>query len=263
MEPDKDYWSYSSHLQSLFAMAGLEFDELKRRVLNPDLRRFPGFARAEGTLITLEPGDVFYLPNGYWHGGLHDGLTVGVNFWWGSPVVFDQAWQNAYRWTPADNDRLQQPGKPLPKAFRQLKFPRARKKINNGATGNNGAPSRKQVKRAAYISENIDDEERILDYAWVEAERRKAGCFRPQVGDFGTFKTRMATIKEADTSCIQNWFGRFWDKLGKLTEVAKNMTRDRYLRRNEKTSASLQRACGMSYVIRIKMSSTGVGDGTR
>ena len=52
---------------------------------NPDYDRFPRFAEAEANAVVteLEPGDVIYIPNMWWH--QVDSLSVInglVNFWW-------------------------------------------------------------------------------------------------------------------------------------------------------------------------------------
>ena len=69
---------------------------------NPDLARFPRFARAQAAAMetVLEPGDAIFIPSMWWHHveGLDD-LNVLLNYWWrdtpsflGSPVhVFKHA----------------------------------------------------------------------------------------------------------------------------------------------------------------------------
>lgn len=52
---------------------------------NPDLTRYPRFAEAQKTMLTveLEPGDALYIPYGWWH-QVHSLSTfnVLVNYWW-------------------------------------------------------------------------------------------------------------------------------------------------------------------------------------
>lgn len=50
--------------------------------LAPDLHRFPRFAEARYHSCVLEPGQMLYLPAGYWHHVCSEGLNVAVNFWW-------------------------------------------------------------------------------------------------------------------------------------------------------------------------------------
>ncbi|XP_029981576.1 HSPB1-associated protein 1 homolog isoform X2 [Sphaeramia orbicularis] len=51
-------------------------------VLQPDLRRFPAFQRARTHSVTLEPGQVLYVPRHWWHYVESvDPVTVSVNSW--------------------------------------------------------------------------------------------------------------------------------------------------------------------------------------
>lgn len=48
----------------------------------PDLQRFPNFSKAKPLEITTEPGEILFLPAGWWHSPVGIGLNVAVNFWW-------------------------------------------------------------------------------------------------------------------------------------------------------------------------------------
>nr|XP_019960545.1 PREDICTED: HSPB1-associated protein 1 [Paralichthys olivaceus] len=51
-------------------------------VLHPDLRRFPDFQRARVHVVTLQPGQVLYVPRHWWHYVESvDPVTVSVNSW--------------------------------------------------------------------------------------------------------------------------------------------------------------------------------------
>ncbi|KAM9804994.1 HSPB1-associated protein 1 homolog [Neosynchiropus ocellatus] len=51
-------------------------------VLNPDLRKFPAFQSARVHCVTLEPGQVMFVPRHWWHYVESiDDLTVSVNTW--------------------------------------------------------------------------------------------------------------------------------------------------------------------------------------
>ncbi|XP_060732248.1 HSPB1-associated protein 1 homolog [Tachysurus vachellii] len=51
-------------------------------VIRPDLRRFPAFQRARAHLVTLEPGQVLFVPRHWWHFVESiDPVTVSVNSW--------------------------------------------------------------------------------------------------------------------------------------------------------------------------------------
>lgn len=52
---------------------------------NPDLQRFPRFARAmeQAQVIELEPGDAIFVPSMWWHGvEALDSVNLLVNYWW-------------------------------------------------------------------------------------------------------------------------------------------------------------------------------------
>eukprot|EP00066_Takifugu_rubripes_P022207 XP_011611473.1 PREDICTED: HSPB1-associated protein 1 [Takifugu rubripes] len=51
-------------------------------VLRPDLRRFPAFRGARAHVVTLQPGQVLYVPRHWWHYVESvDPVTVSVNSW--------------------------------------------------------------------------------------------------------------------------------------------------------------------------------------
>ncbi|KAG8000928.1 HSPB1-associated protein 1-like protein, partial [Nibea albiflora] len=51
-------------------------------VLHPDLRRFPAFQGARAHVVTLQPGQVLYVPRHWWHYVESvDPITVSVNSW--------------------------------------------------------------------------------------------------------------------------------------------------------------------------------------
>ncbi|XP_037542711.1 HSPB1-associated protein 1 homolog [Nematolebias whitei] len=51
-------------------------------VLRPDLKRFPEFQRARAHIVTLQPGQVLFVPRHWWHYVESvDPLTVSVNTW--------------------------------------------------------------------------------------------------------------------------------------------------------------------------------------
>ncbi|KAM4731663.1 HSPB1-associated protein 1 homolog isoform 2-T3 [Anableps anableps] len=51
-------------------------------VLHPDLRKFPEFQGARAHMVTLEPGQVLYVPRHWWHYVESiDPITVSINSW--------------------------------------------------------------------------------------------------------------------------------------------------------------------------------------
>ena len=55
-------------------------------VESPDYARFPRFRAAELLVAELDPGDVIYIPRGWWHHVRTLELSMSVNFWWASGV---------------------------------------------------------------------------------------------------------------------------------------------------------------------------------
>uniref|UniRef100_A0A3Q3XPN1 Lysine-specific demethylase 8 n=1 Tax=Mola mola TaxID=94237 RepID=A0A3Q3XPN1_MOLML len=49
---------------------------------NPDLERFPGFAKAPYLECVLQPGDVLFIPVRHWHYVRSLELSFSVSFWW-------------------------------------------------------------------------------------------------------------------------------------------------------------------------------------
>lgn len=50
--------------------------------LRPDHARHPRFCRARYHSCTLEPGEMLYMPAGYWHHVRSEGFNIAVNLWW-------------------------------------------------------------------------------------------------------------------------------------------------------------------------------------
>lgn len=50
--------------------------------IRPNFALFPRFQKARYHTCTLEPGDVIYMPAGYWHHVQSEGFNVAVNLWW-------------------------------------------------------------------------------------------------------------------------------------------------------------------------------------
>jgi lysine-specific demethylase 8 len=50
--------------------------------IRPDFERFPKFQEARYQDCVLEPGEVLYMPAGYWHHVRSEGFNVAVNLWW-------------------------------------------------------------------------------------------------------------------------------------------------------------------------------------
>lgn len=54
---------------------------------SPDFERFPLLQRAQYWTCDLEPGDMLFMPSGWWHYVKSEGLNLAVNFWWAGSVL--------------------------------------------------------------------------------------------------------------------------------------------------------------------------------
>jgi Cupin-like domain len=52
---------------------------------SPDLKRFPMFSQCKVMEHTLEPGDLVYIPKGWWHHLSADEISISANCWFGEP----------------------------------------------------------------------------------------------------------------------------------------------------------------------------------
>jgi hypothetical protein len=55
-------------------------------VEHPDLARYPRFARAEPIELIVEPGEILFMPVGWWHHVRALDASISVNFWWAKPL---------------------------------------------------------------------------------------------------------------------------------------------------------------------------------
>ncbi len=53
---------------------------------HPDYARFPRLREVETFVADLSPGDVIYIPRGWWHHVRTLDLSISVNFWWAHGV---------------------------------------------------------------------------------------------------------------------------------------------------------------------------------
>jgi len=54
--------------------------------LHPDLRTFPRFRNARLLAGVVEPGDVLYIPKGWWHFFAAPASSISLTCWYGSPL---------------------------------------------------------------------------------------------------------------------------------------------------------------------------------
>lgn len=53
---------------------------------NPDYAEFPNFKNAKPYVCTLRPGDVLFMPSGWWHQVYSLDIAISINFWWRSTL---------------------------------------------------------------------------------------------------------------------------------------------------------------------------------
>ena len=51
-------------------------------VAHPDLKRFPRYAEATPIEVVLDPGEILYLPAGWWHYVVSVDASIGLSHWW-------------------------------------------------------------------------------------------------------------------------------------------------------------------------------------
>lgn len=63
--------------------------ESRVNVFDPDESKFPRYTNAEkfGT-VTVEPGDLLYIPRKWWHAVETLSTSISVNFWWKGPYRY-------------------------------------------------------------------------------------------------------------------------------------------------------------------------------
>lgn len=72
-------------------------------VEQPDTRKFPMFCNAQPLRVELEPGDVLFVPSGWWHHVRTVETSISLNYWWRSlrsarvatAVALRQMWMGA------------------------------------------------------------------------------------------------------------------------------------------------------------------------
>jgi lysine-specific demethylase 8 len=61
---------------------------------NPDLQKFPRFAECPRLEYQLEPGDLLYIPRGWWHFLAADNISISVNCWHGKSLRRLDRWKS-------------------------------------------------------------------------------------------------------------------------------------------------------------------------
>lgn len=78
-----------SQTEYLYPEYGTNYPHTARvNVFDPDVSKFPRYEDAEYVELTVTPGDMLFIPKGWWHAA--DSLTtsISVNFWWLAPEAY-------------------------------------------------------------------------------------------------------------------------------------------------------------------------------
>jgi hypothetical protein len=73
--PEDSQYLYPSRLEGKWHMSEIEYHDA-------DVERFPLLLRAQPYHCIVEPGDIIYIPTGWWHNVVSLDMSVSVNFWW-------------------------------------------------------------------------------------------------------------------------------------------------------------------------------------
>lgn len=220
-------------LTPLYGLGGLDAAALRREFLELNPGGAPESARAKGAIVELEPGDVFYLPRTYWHGGLHDGPTIGVNFWWHVICPHEPIFEDFIGRMAPHHDKTAQPDEaPLTPGYERWEFPDPPETV----TENFGRES----------EELMEEGSLRLEPGFLESLRANASvCFRPRVISFDEFEAKLAAIGSG-TDCIRDWYARSWEKLARMAEQPPPTSEAalNYRREIEQDGQSLAGKCG-------------------
>lgn len=63
----------------------------------PDLRAYPRFAQARVFTGTLEPGDILFIPCGWWHYLSTTAESISLNCWWGTSLTIAEQVRMVHR----------------------------------------------------------------------------------------------------------------------------------------------------------------------
>lgn len=75
--PDQTEYLYQAH--------GEEHSHISRiNIFDPDESKFQLFTESDCSEVIVEPGDMLYIPEGWWHAVETLTTSISVNFWWTS-----------------------------------------------------------------------------------------------------------------------------------------------------------------------------------
>lgn len=67
---------------NLYPFEGMLSNTGQADPLNPDYEKFPNFKKASGTMCYLGPGEMLFIPPGWWHHIVSLSPSFSISFWW-------------------------------------------------------------------------------------------------------------------------------------------------------------------------------------
>ncbi|KAF7994376.1 hypothetical protein HCN44_003848 [Aphidius gifuensis] len=68
--------------ENLYPFEGMISNTGQADPLNPDYEKFPNFKKASGTMCYLGPGEMLFIPPGWWHHIVSLSPSFSISFWW-------------------------------------------------------------------------------------------------------------------------------------------------------------------------------------
>jgi hypothetical protein len=82
-----------------YPMRTLHWHHSQVQVDAPDLSRFPRFSQARAVRVELTPGDILFIPRGWWHQVEATEPSIAVNFFWLTPRLVPAIAMARVAWT--------------------------------------------------------------------------------------------------------------------------------------------------------------------
>lgn len=78
-----------SQTEYLYQAHGQKHDHMSRvNVFNPNETEFPRYTNAESSEVIVEPGDMLYIPKGWWHAVEPLSTSISINYWWVKTIPY-------------------------------------------------------------------------------------------------------------------------------------------------------------------------------
>lgn len=179
---------YSEVLFDLYAAVNKTTPELEELWKSPSSERYPNMAGAERHDVTLLPGDVLYIPVGWWHSGLNAGDVIGANAWFHVPNPFSNIFDQIFSQKPEDEPQEFPALAKLPKGYAELE-------------------ALPQPGRTPPMGVHPD-----LVRMRVQERQRQLGCVRAQVRPFRKVFGGLEDFEE-ELTCLRGFMRQVWQEV--------------------------------------------------